>query len=111
MAAALTEEGHCVWLDALNLNVGDSIVGEIDRGLENATHLLLCCSGAGSDSAWMSREWMGTLARQLNGHGVRVLPVLLPGGDPPTILADIKYADLRKDFAAGLAEISAALAR
>ncbi|WP_165964244.1 hypothetical protein [Actinomadura sp. KC216] len=33
---------------------------------------------------------MSTLARQLNGAGVR----LLPGGEPPAMIADLKSADL-----------------
>jgi molybdopterin-guanine dinucleotide biosynthesis protein A len=109
LADAMREDGHEVWLDVERIGLGDSIVAAIDRGLADATHLLLCCSGAGHDSPWMSREWMSTLARQLDGHGVRVLPVLLAGGSPPAILADIKYADLSGDFRSGIAEIKAAL--
>lgn len=46
---------------------------------------------------------MAMLAQQLNGYGVRVLPVRLSGGKPPAILADIKYADLVEDWDKGLA--------
>jgi hypothetical protein len=109
LASALSEDGHEVWLDALNIGIGDSIVGAIDDGLESATDLLMCCSDAGYDSPWMSREWMAALARQLGGHGIRVLPVVLPGGTPPAILADIRYADLRSDYATGLEALKASL--
>jgi hypothetical protein len=45
---------------------------------------------------------MSTLARQLNGMDVKILPVRLTGGDPPAILADRKYADLVEDWSKGV---------
>jgi hypothetical protein len=38
----------------------------------------------------------------MESHNIRILPVILSGGRPPAILADIKYADLRADWAAGV---------
>jgi hypothetical protein len=49
------------------------------------------------------------LARQLSGYGVKVLPVRLSGGMPPAILADIKYADLVKDWSRGITELLRAM--
>jgi hypothetical protein len=57
----------------------------------------------------MNREWMSVLARQLEGAGVKVLPVRLTGGEPPAILADVKYADLVRDWQRGLDQLCAAL--
>jgi hypothetical protein len=101
--------GHLVWLDEWNIRVGDSIVQSINEGLENSKFLILCYSECDVLSPWMSREWMSTLARQLNGIGVKLLPVRLSGGKPPAILSDIKYADLVKDWAQGVAELMRAL--
>jgi len=42
----------------------------------------------------MDREWTSALARQLGGANVRVLPVLLTGGNVPPVLSDVKYANL-----------------
>jgi len=60
-------------------------------------------------SPWMSREWMSALARQLDGHGVRLLPLRLSGGEPPALLADIRYADLVADWDRGVQELLAAI--
>jgi hypothetical protein len=57
----------------------------------------------------MGREWMSALARQLNGRGVKVLPVRLTGGESPAILEDIKHADLVADWSSGVAELLAAI--
>jgi len=98
-----------VWLDLWNIKLGDSIIERINEGLAGATYVVVCYSSAGVTSPWMGREWMSALARQLEGHGVKILPVKLTGGGPPAILAGIKYADLVKDWTCGVAELLAAM--
>lgn len=109
LANEIRNAGHQVWLDEWKISLGDSIVERINEGLEGATYVVLCYSSSGIMSPWMSREWMSALARQLNGFGVKVLPVLLTGGDPPAILADLKYADLVKDWSKGVVELLRAI--
>lgn len=109
LSTELAERGHAVWLDEWQIGIGDSVIEEMNAGLTGATYLVLCCSGAGSLSPWMGREWMSALARQLGGAGVRVLPVLLAGGRPPAILADIKYADLVADWPGGVDALCGAI--
>lgn len=109
LATELHAAGHRVWLDTWEITLGDSIVERINAGLEGAAYVIVCYSSAGNDSPWMSREWMSALARQLDGYGVRLLPVLLTGGHPPALLADIKYANVATDWSAGLAELCKAL--
>jgi hypothetical protein len=109
LANEIKKEGHNVWLDLWEINIGDSIVGKMNEGLEGSTYLILCYSDAGVMSEWISREWLAALARQLNGEGVKILPVRLTGGKPPAILADIKYADLVNDGAKGLSELLKAI--
>ena len=45
----------------------------------------------------------------MEGKGIKILPVLLTGGKPPAILADIKYADLVKDWPGGVAQVIRAI--
>ncbi|MBW5482454.1 toll/interleukin-1 receptor domain-containing protein [Streptomyces bambusae] len=105
----LTARGHRVWLDLWEIGIGDSIVARIDAGLADASHLVLCLSDDATRAPWMDREWMSALARQLTGAGITVLPARLTGGDPPAILADIRYADLVADWDAAVAELDRAL--
>ncbi|MGW1680911.1 toll/interleukin-1 receptor domain-containing protein [Saccharopolyspora sp. NPDC002376] len=109
LATQLRERGHRVWLDAWEIGLGDSTVQKIGEGLTACSHVVVCYSADGVESPWMSREWMSALARQLDGAGVRLLPVRLSGGAPPAILTDIKYADLVADWAGGLAALCSAL--
>lgn len=102
LARELRNRGHGVWLDAWEINIGDSIIERIENGLSGSSYLVLCYSDAGLTSPWMRREWMSTLARQLAGAQARLLPVRLTGGSPPAILADLKYADLVANWSAGV---------
>lgn len=109
LATEIRAAGHDVWLDAWAIGLGDSIVGRIDEGLAGAAYVVLCLSAQGVSTPWMGREWMSTLARQLDGRGVKLLPVRLTGGDPPAILADIKYADLVTSWTRGVADLLRAI--
>jgi hypothetical protein len=109
LANDLRTAGHDVWLDVWQIQPGDSIPGKMDEGLGKSNALVLCLSAKGIHSPWMSREWLSGLARQLNGAGVRLFPVRLSAGDPPAILADIKYADFAANYARALNELLDAL--
>lgn len=108
LAKELRDRGHTVWIDSWNIKIGDSVIERINDGLSGASFLILCYSSAGS-GAWMDREWMSALARQLEGANVRLLPARLTGGSPPPILADVKSADLAADWQLGMDEICSAL--
>lgn len=109
LAHALEQKGHNVWLDEWEINIGDSIVERVNHGLEGSCYLVLCYSSEGM-SDWVDREWMSTLHRQLDGQHVKILPVLLSGNaNPPAILADIKHADLVKDWNKGLKDLLKAI--
>lgn len=105
LAEEIRNAGHQVWLDEWNINLGDSIVGLMNEGLEAANYVVVCYSSSGVSSQWMGREWMSTLARQLNGHGIRLIPVRLTDGEPPAILADIFYVDLVNDWLGGVTRL------
>jgi hypothetical protein len=109
LATAIRGAGHTVWLDEWEIGIGDSITLAIDAGLERANYVVVCYSNDGVTSPWMGREWFSTLARQLNGQGVKLLPVRLSGGEPPPILADLQFADLVTDWDVGLTRLLKAI--
>ena len=109
LANEIRDAHHDVWLDEWEIGIGDSVVRRMNEGLEGAAYVVLCYSSSGVMSQWMSREWMSALALQLEGSGVRLLPVRLTGGEPPAILSDIKYADLVSDWTRGLSQLLKAI--
>ena len=101
---------HNVWFDEWEITIGDSIIERMGEGLEGSSYLVLCFSSSGISSNWIGREWMSTLARQLNGQNIKILPVILSGGKPPAILADLKYINLTQNWNDGIKQILLALA-
>lgn len=109
LANEIRDAGHQVWFDEWEIEVGSSIVERINEGLEGANYVIVCYSSSDINSPWMAREWMATLARQLDGYGVKILPVVLTGGSSPAILADIKYANLLEDWSQGVSDLLRAI--
>jgi hypothetical protein len=108
LASEVASAGHQVWFAEWKIDIGDSIVERVNEGLEGLSYLVLCYSSSDT-SPWVNREWMSVLARQLSREKVKVLPVLLTGGRPPAILADIKYADLITDWSKGVSDLLRAI--
>ncbi len=109
LGTELQARGHTVHLDIWDLRIGDSIIAWMTENLESARYVVLCYSSDGITAPWIGREWMSALARQLDGHNVTVLPIRLTGGQPPAILADIKYADLVTDWNTGVSDLLRAI--
>ncbi|MGK4567568.1 toll/interleukin-1 receptor domain-containing protein [Flavobacterium sp. 3HN19-14] len=109
LANHLRNEGHNVWLDIWEINIGDSILKKMNEGLQSANYLILCYSDEGVESEYISREWYAALHMQLQGKSIKILPVRLTGGTAPAILQDIKYADLAKDYDIGLSQLLKAI--
>jgi hypothetical protein len=109
LANDIKAAGHEVWLDDWEINIGDSIVSKMNEGLAGSKYLVLCYSRSGIDAPWIGREWLSALARQLSGADIKLLPVVLTGGVPPAILADLQYADFTKNRAEALRSLLRAI--
>jgi TIR domain len=109
LAAAIRAAGHQVWFDEWEIGIGDSVVEKMNEGLEGSAYLILGYSDVGVGTPWISREWYSALARQMNGVGVKILPAVLTGGGSSAILADIKYANLTKDWDDGVRQLLKAI--
>jgi hypothetical protein len=105
LASFLELRGVEVWVDELKIKVGDSIVARISEGVGSATHVALLVSAASAARPWVAKEFSVALMRQLADASVRVMPVRLDDTPPPPILADVRYADCRRDIWAGFEQI------
>lgn len=102
LADGLRDHGLEVWLDLDEVKPGDSIIARMNSGLSETDRLILLYSDDTTGGAWMDREWMSYLARQLDGEGVRIIPARIGHSTGPAILADLKYADLSKNWELGV---------
>ena len=109
IATALRTKGAVVWLDEWEIRVGDSLVQKVSGGLESSSHLVLLLSKHSVTKPWVQREFSAALIGQLSQHQITVLPVRLDDAQPPTIIADIKYADARQGVPHAIGELVQAL--
>jgi hypothetical protein len=74
LARELEKRGLKVWLDELQLTVGDSLHGRIDSGLARSRFGVVVVSPAFFAKDWPQRELGGLAAREIGGTKV-ILPV------------------------------------
>jgi hypothetical protein len=98
-------------VDRWELNVGDSLIRNIEDAITNASAIVFVLSKASVESEWCRKELTAGLVRELEEKHVLVLPVLLEDCRVPLFLRDKKYADFQTDFDSGLRDIISALAK
>ena len=102
IAANLVKHRANVWVDTWELNVGDSILNNVQEAIEKSGALLIMLSKSSVQSEWCKKELTAGLMRELAESKVITLPVLLEDCEIPLFLRDKMYADFRKDFNFGL---------
>lgn len=106
LAAKLADEaGLRVWLDRWVLVPGGHWQQELARGLDVAKTCIVCI-GQRTPGGWFREEIQRALNRQTRDSSFRVIPIILPGGDPALI---DDFLELRTwvDFRRGLVDASA----
>lgn len=101
LAADLVRNRTHVWLDRWELNVGDSLILNIQKAMRDSDALLVVLSNASVESAWCQKELSVGLTRELKEKRVVVLPLLIEDCDIPPFLSDKLYADFRSDYSKG----------
>lgn len=96
LAGRLREAGVDVWIDSERIQLGDSIPGEISKGLEEADLILVLISRRFKESAWCRAEYEPLLSREIEDERTIVIPVLLEDVSIPPLLAAKRYFDLRQ---------------
>jgi hypothetical protein len=104
LAERLEREQHSdgrplrVWLDLLDIEPGQSIVGRVNAGLTRARHvgLLLTPDYLQSPSGWTDAEWQAAVFDDPAGRSSRVVPLLLEScPELPPLLRHLYLIDLR----------------
>lgn len=75
LSQALVDLGWRVWLDELELTIGDSLSGRIDAALARTRFGVVVLSPAFFGKAWPERELAGLAAREIGAGTKIILPV------------------------------------
>lgn len=105
LAEDLKRIGLEVWLDKLNIGVGDRIIREIQKGLKGAGYLAIWLTRASVESGWVETEWETKYEIEVTSGSVTVLPLLAEDCEIPLFLRGKRYADFRQDYTEGLADL------
>jgi len=111
LAIALRAIGYNVWYADWAIEPGDSIIEKIEAGLAEHDTLLILLSPASIKSEWVKRELNSAIMAQLNGHDVKVIPLLVEDCEIPPTLSAVKYIDVRPGFQAAFIELMSTLER
>jgi transcriptional regulator with XRE-family HTH domain len=92
-----------VWLDEGEISPGQSITGEINRGLETSKFIALALTPDyfKSESGWTDAEWQAALFQDPAGRQSRVIPLLVKDCPYiPVLLRHLNMIDFRdsRDF-------------
>lgn len=94
------EAGLRVWLDRWILIPGEHWQQEMARGLDQAKTCAVCI-GQNTPKGWFREEIERALNRQTKDKSFRVIPVILPSGDP-TVIDDFLELRTWVDFRNGI---------
>jgi len=110
LAKDLNMTGAKVWLDIMEINVGDSLIGKIEAGLGDTDYLGAVLSPDSVKSNWVRTELRAVLTEEIADGQTRVLPILYRDCTIPLFLRDKLYADfLNQSYRQGLRQILLAM--
>ncbi len=95
LGADLRRNGHVVWIDEAEIQVGDSLIEKIRDGIDEVDFVAAVLSKASIKSEWVKKELDLASNREIEERRVIVLPLLIQNVTPPGFLKGKKYADFR----------------
>lgn len=75
LAISLAKRGLKVWYDEFTLNVGDSLITEINNGLKDSLFGIIILSEAFFSKGWTEYEFKALLTRQINDRSKVLIPI------------------------------------
>ena len=102
LAGDLEKLGFRIWLNEWELRVGDSLVGSIEKGIDESTWMIVVLSPDAVASRWLLKELRAGLVRETEKGTVFVLPALYRDTNLPAFLRDKFYADFTQSYENGL---------
>jgi hypothetical protein len=95
LAFDLRRNGHTVWFDEAEIEVGDSLIERIRDGIDRVEYVLAVISKKSVASAWVQRELDLASNREIEEGRVVVLPAILDDVELPGFLKGKCYVDFR----------------
>ena len=95
LAADLEQLGLSVWRAEHSIHPGESFADAIGTGLDQSRFILAVMSPDYFDSIWAQQEFQRGLAAEIEGGGVRVIPLFYRNCEVPPLLRQKRWVDFR----------------
>lgn len=109
VAESLREAGIDVWLDDVEIKVGDNFIAKKAEGISKSQFVVVMISKKSLESNWMGMELSIKMAEEEETKKVCVLPILVDACTLPTLLKHKTYADFATDYESGLSDLLVAI--
>lgn len=90
----LQKEGYDVWLDEMDLKLGDKLTTEIGNALARAKIVIVLVSENSLRSQWFNYEINIAIERMIKEE-IKLIPLLIDNVNPPDNLRGILYGNLK----------------
>jgi len=93
LATDLVQAGADIWIDEVEMKVGDSLIGKISSGITESDFVAVVLSQHSVTSPWVTQELEIALTMQIGGAPLKVLPLRLDRAPLPPFLVGKLYSD------------------
>ncbi|CAA7386752.1 toll/interleukin-1 receptor domain-containing protein [Chryseobacterium fistulae] len=93
LSADLRNNGHTVWIDEAEINIGDSLIGKIREGLDSVDYVAVILSKASIQSEWVKKELEIASNKEIKEKRVIILPLIIEYVEMPSFLEGKLYGD------------------
>lgn len=107
----LSDAGHDVWQDKLNLKAGDNLIEKVNRGIKEAQTLIVIVSENSLRSKWVMHEVSALVLGDLSSEKRRIIPIIVDSSPVPSYLSKYLYIDLTKGIEQGIGMLIAAIGK
>lgn len=97
--------GHSPWLDEWDIEIGECIQKAVEKGIEDSDYLIVVLTPHAIESGWVEREWRTKYWQEAESKSIQVLTIMKTDCKIPALLKSKRYADFRKEFAIGCAQL------
>ena len=106
LANKLKVDGIDVWLDEIEIKIGESIHQKVNDGIAKSDFFAIVLSQSSVDSKWVQDELSSASSiEKYQDRGIFILPILIEECDVPPLLLDRRYANFSEDEEAAYVEL------
>ncbi len=106
LVEALKALKHEPWIDARNINAGESLPTAVCEGVRSCQFLVALLTPDSIASEWVKKEWELKVFDDIQAKTSSVIPVLLKKCEVPAILATNRYIDWDVSPLAGFVDVA-----